>query len=92
MLLHVAEYSYENKTVKISRFYSEPKTVFEDRSYAIARIQFLITSHLLGKLSPFPIFPGWPRTATEPIALTGFNEYGRRAQFAAFCDQGSVEG
>lgn len=91
-LLHVAECSFDKGTVRISRFYSEPKNVFEDRNYAIARIHFLVTSYLLGKPVPFPIYPEMPRAATEAIALTGFNDYGRRAQFAAFCEQDSVGG
>ena len=35
-----------------------------------------------------PIPPGMPRTERKSIALAGFSSYGRRAQFAAYIDDG----
>ena len=83
-LIHVAECAFSSNTVRIHRIYSEPNTVFEDRDYGVSQLHFLIASHLNGKLIPFPIPPEFTREATKAIALMGFNDYGRRAQFATF--------
>lgn len=83
-LLHVAELEYSSDAVTIRRLHSHSPTVFGDRDFAMAQVNFLIASHLLGTLPPFPIPPDLPRTAAKSIALMGFSSYGRRAQFASY--------
>ena len=87
-LLHVAECRFQDATVTIPRIYSELNNAWGEKSFAVAEMQFLITTHLLGKPAPFPMPPEFPRAGTEAIAMLGFGKYGRRAQFAVPLEAG----
>jgi hypothetical protein len=80
-LTHVAELEHSADAVVIRRIHCDRNTVFDEPSFAVAQLHFLITTHLFGTLQPFPVLSDIPRAATKAIALMGFNSYGRLAQF-----------
>ena len=83
-LTHVAKLEYAQDAVVVRRIHCEPNTVFGDREFAIAQVNFLISTHMGRTLLPFPIPPEFPRTAAKSVALMGFGSYGRLSQFGAF--------
>ena len=56
-----------------------------DPQYHIGEMDFIVKSHLLGRLVPHPIPPGMGQDP-EQIALASFSPHGRRGCFATYAD------
>ena len=83
VLLHVLELRYTDTEVIVVKIHSEGNTVYRDSDYTKAHVNFLINTHFAEKVIPFPTPPVFTRETKKAIALSGFNSYGRRAQFGA---------
>jgi hypothetical protein len=69
---------------------SDAVSVDGDGLLAVRQVDYLLKSHLFGRVTPHPLPAGFP---VEPrsIALYSFGAYGRRCAFATFADTVAID-
>lgn len=80
-VVHNATWEFRGDRLRFLEVSSLATAVHASPSFAAAELEFLARIFLEGVICPFPIAPGLTKTQTAEIAISGWREYGRLAQF-----------
>ena len=69
---------------------SDAAAVDGDGRLAVRQVDYLLKSHLFGRVTPHPLPAGFP-AEPQAIALYSFGAYGRRCAFATFADTVAID-
>jgi hypothetical protein len=82
--VHVAEFELDDESLLVKRVTSDPGFTHNSPQYAVAEMEFLLASYLVGQRAAFPIPPHLTHKDVAKIALSGWKTHGPLAAFARF--------
>lgn len=89
-LVHRARVTTDTGRLVVTAVSSDPAAVDGDGRLAVRQVDYLLKSHLFGRVTPHPLPAGFP-VEPQPIALYSFGAYGRRCAFATFADTVAID-